>query len=231
MLLIAKAPLSGLAKSRLLDGGRFDQAYVARIAEAFLRDTIDLCTRVPDSRFVIAFSPDEAEEWFRAAAPSATLARQAPGDLGSRLSGAFDRAFELGAERAVLICSDTPHLPQSRIAEAFDALATNDCVIGPASDGGYYLLGLRRPDPRLFTGIAWSTSSVYAETVALARALSMRTVTLATESDVDVEEDLRRLAREVVATPERCPRTARVLREAFPPESFDDERPGPGGAS
>lgn len=222
LLLIAKAPLPGLAKSRLLDGRELDHARVARIADAFVRDTLDLCAGAPDARLLVAFAPRESEAWFREAAPDALLAEQVDGDLGARLSAAFDRAFALGASRAVLIGTDTPHLPSQRIAEAFDALDGHDCVLGPATDGGYYLVGLRRRAPGLFAGITWSTPRVLAETLERARALALSTAMLAEEYDVDEPADLRRLARDVAATPGRCPRTARVLRETLPADFARD---------
>jgi rSAM/selenodomain-associated transferase 1 len=215
LILMAKAPLPGLAKSRLVDGG-LDPVLVARLADAFLRDTLDLCARADGARLLVAYAPRAAEAWFRTAAPSAELVPQVEGDLGTRIAAAFEAAFARGALRAIAIGTDTPHLPAERLSEAWAALESNDCVLGPASDGGYYLVGLRRPRPQLFAGIAWSTPRVLAETLERARALWLRTITLREESDVDERADLDRLSRALVAAPGRAPRTARVLREELP---------------
>ncbi len=111
---------------------------------------------------------------------------QGKGDLGARLTRAFERSFREGARRVCVIGTDSPDLPAGRIKEAFSALRRSEVVIGPSRDGGYYLLGLRRPRPDLFARIPWSGKGVFAET--LRRAPGARV--LGRHYDVDAPVDL-----------------------------------------
>ncbi len=107
------------------------------------------------------------------------------------MSGAFARAFARGAERVAIIGTDSPAVSRATAVEALDALSAADVVLGPAEDGGYYLLALRRPQPELFEGVAWSTSSVLADTVARARKAGLSVRLLSPLRDIDTPEDLR----------------------------------------
>lgn len=115
---------------------------------------------------------------------------QGSGDLGQKMERAFSEAFREGADRAVIIGTDCPDLTPDLIREAFDRLADCDLVVGPAADGGYYLIGLRRPAPRLFTDIPWGTERVLEQTLRRAEELALRIVQLPTLADVDRPEDL-----------------------------------------
>jgi uncharacterized protein len=115
---------------------------------------------------------------------------QADGDLGRRMEDAFARAFADGAERVVIVGSDLPELSASLLRRAFDALDVHPAVLGPARDGGYYLLGLRRMVPGIFDGIAWSTPDVLAATLARFRAADVAPAMLDELADVDEVQDL-----------------------------------------
>lgn len=115
---------------------------------------------------------------------------QASGDLGTRMSQAFAAAFAAGMKRVVTIGTDCPQLDADRISEAFAALHNHDLVLGTATDGGYYLIGLRQPIPELFEGIEWSTSAVLQQTIEIANSLGLKTACLAPLSDIDRPEDL-----------------------------------------
>lgn len=115
---------------------------------------------------------------------------QAEGDLGQRMLDAFEAARRDGVERAILVGTDCPGMTGELAAEALDALREHDLVLGPACDGGYYLIGLRRPLRELFDGMAWSTESVLAETLSRAKGLGWSTHLLVELSDVDRPEDL-----------------------------------------
>ena len=138
----------------------------------------------------LCFSPDDAareiEPWSR---PGWSLQPQGTGDLGARMRGAFTRAFEVGADKVVIIGSDCPTIVEQDIEEAWTSLETNDLVLGPASDGGYWLIGLRRMKGSLFKGIPWSTQSVFQETLSRAKAESLSVKLLRTLSDIDTEAD------------------------------------------
>ena len=119
-----------------------------------------------------------------------TYLAQPEGDLGQRLSRAFVESFRAGRKRTVVVGTDCPRLSASLAAEAFDGLGENDLVIGPADDGGYYLIGLRRDVPRLFAQIPWGTDRVLEATLGTAAKLDLSVCLLKTLSDVDRPEDL-----------------------------------------
>ncbi len=122
--------------------------------------------------------------------PEVECVPQGEGDLGERMARAFDDSFAAGAKRAVIIGTDCPGLSGTHLAEAMDALDGADLVLGPAADGGYYLIGLRRPAPELFDGIAWGTGDVLERTTAAAARLGLDVRLLDELSDVDRPEDL-----------------------------------------
>jgi rSAM/selenodomain-associated transferase 2/rSAM/selenodomain-associated transferase 1 len=115
---------------------------------------------------------------------------QGSGDLGARMARAFDRAFGCGRERVILVGTDVPDLGENLVQEAFEALRDHDLVLGPAADGGYYLVGLRRPMPEIFSNIPWGTGEVLEKTLQAARYLGVRFFLTRTLQDVDRPEDL-----------------------------------------
>lgn len=116
---------------------------------------------------------------------------QGDGDLGERMGRSLQSAFDAGIQRAVIIGTDCPDLDAQFMTQAFQSLEQHDLVLGPATDGGYYLIGLRRPIPELFAGIVWSTSVVLQQTVEIAQELGLAIAYLPTLSDIDHPEDLR----------------------------------------
>ena len=138
----------------------------------------------------LRYSPDDAESEVRAwLRRSWTLAPQGSGDLGERLTRAFAESFADGARRVVIIGSDCPWLSHEDIEQAWNDLETHDLVVGPAHDGGYWLIGLREPKPELFTGISWSTGLVLEQTLKIARARGLRFRLLRELRDVDTLGD------------------------------------------
>ncbi len=115
---------------------------------------------------------------------------QIPGNIGSKMSSAFETAFNYQINYAVIIGSDCPNLNYQLILQAFDLLLQNDLVIGPATDGGYYLIGLSRFIPELFKGINWSTAEVFQQTIEIADRLNLSVAYLPKLSDIDRPEDL-----------------------------------------
>lgn len=111
-------------------------------------------------------------------------------DLGDRLIHAIQSAFEFGMERIVTVGTDCPRLDADRMRQAFDALQQADVVLGPATDGGYYLIGLRRLVPALFSGIAWGSETVLQQTIEIAERLGLTIAYLDPLTDVDRPEDL-----------------------------------------
>jgi uncharacterized protein len=112
-------------------------------------------------------------------------------DLGQRMASAFREAFADGAKRAVIIGSDCPEISPEILDMAFQQLENEDFVLGPATDGGYYLLGMRRFQPEIFEGVAWSTAAVLAQTMGIIQSLGQSVALLPELADVDTEADLR----------------------------------------
>lgn len=117
--------------------------------------------------------------------------RQSDGDLGERMQQAFEDGFTQGYDRICIIGSDCYELTTQVIEQAFEQITTHDLVIGPSTDGGYYLLGMNRLHPALFKNKAWSTASVKEATVRDLERLQLRWFELPTLTDVDDEADLR----------------------------------------
>jgi rSAM/selenodomain-associated transferase 1 len=110
-------------------------------------------------------------------------------DLGERMANAFARSFESGMEKVVLIGTDCPSLQSQHLNQAFEALIHSDLVVGPATDGGYYLIGMKRRADYLFEGINWSTAEVLSQTLAVATAHGLHFNLLDELSDIDTQED------------------------------------------
>ena len=129
----------------------------------------------------------------RAWLPGVRLLPQEGDDLGERMADAFARAFARGARRVAIVGTDVPGVTRETVLAALSALDAADVALGPAEDGGYYLLALREPRPELFAGIAWSTATVAAETRSRAAASGLTVRELPALRDLDTLEDLRGL--------------------------------------
>jgi len=116
--------------------------------------------------------------------------QQSQGDLGRRMALAFKESFSAGMTGVVIIGTDCPDLNAQLMVKAFHALEQNDLVLGPALDGGYYLIGQRRLIPELFTGISWSTAEVLEQTISIAERLDLAIAFLPLLNDIDRPEDL-----------------------------------------
>jgi len=123
------------------------------------------------------------------------LSVQTGRDLGQRLESAFRSHFVAGAQKVIVVGTDTPWMGAQQIVRAFQSLDAADVVIGPTEDGGYYLVGARRLVPEMFHGIRWGTESVFAQTVAALRKAKASVRLLRRNFDLDRPEDLRRVAR------------------------------------
>ncbi len=161
--LFAKRPLPGSVKTRL--AAETSAEWAAQVAEAFLLDTLDRLAVVEAHR-VLAFTPPDAEPYFEGVAGGRfLLTAQAEGDLGRRLETFFRTQFDAGSGPVVLIGADSPTLPPEFIEQALGELEQADVVLGPASDGGYYLIGCARRVPPIFTGMAWGGERVLLDSV------------------------------------------------------------------
>lgn len=191
--IFAKWPQPGQVKTRLArDVGA---EYAARLAEAFLRDTVERFAGLADERW-LCYAPSESAAWvwFQGIAQNRyTLWPQPPGDLGQRLEAFFAAASQSGANRLVVVGADSPTLPTEFVAEAFRKLESHPAVLGPTDDGGYYLLGVRTVLTGVLTNIRWSTPHALQDTQgALVRA-GLPPDFLPVWYDVDTLADLHRL--------------------------------------
>lgn len=186
LIVIAKAPRAGLSKTRLCPPCTPGQA--AELAEAALADTLDAAATAASGGCVLALE-GRPGRWMR---PGFQLIEQRGDGLAERLAAAF---ADSGGP-AVLIGMDTPQLSPRRLEEALAELDRPgvEAVIGPASDGGYWAIGLRRPDPRVFDGVAMSTGHTYRDQLARLRELGLRVEVLPELRDVDVIDDARAVA-------------------------------------
>ena len=184
LIIYAKRPLPGYAKTRL--GASIGPEQAAGVYARLLYDyLLDIRANLPDTRIELAVAAQADVAFFSDAFPEFVVRAQIAGDLGTRMRASFDRAFAKGADVAILTGSDIVGLDATAIHDAFAALETAPAVIGPATDGGYYLLGMRAPGADLFRDIAWSTGAVLAQTEALAREHGLTIARLPALVDMD----------------------------------------------
>ena len=184
LILFVKAPRPGQVKTRLAVA--LGEAAACAAYERLVKSLLSNLASLPEVEF--RFTPDDAgpevQPWLR---PGWITLGQGTGDLGQRLQTAFADAFADGAKRVVIIGSDCPEVTASDVREAWRELRSRDLVVGPAVDGGYWLIGLREPQPALFENIPWSSESVLAETLRRARSQRLKMQLLRILQDVDDE--------------------------------------------
>lgn len=204
LAILTRAPSSG-GKTRLFAslGVSPDQDLLA----ALLRDTL-AGAALPGVRLVVAVTPASACEEVRAIVGEVEVMAQPDGDLGERMRATMAVRFARGASAVALIGSDVPHITPATIARAFAHVARDPdaLVLGPATDGGYYLIAARRV-PDVFRGMEWGSERVLAQTVRAAMADQFHVHHLEALGDVDTADDLRGAARSG-----RAPRTTDWLR-------------------
>jgi hypothetical protein len=207
IVVLAKYPTPGRVKTRLAAAIGADEA--CRVYRAFVRD---LALRLRRGRPVWwAFTPATAP--FAALVGSKRCFPQRGRDLGARIHHAIGAVHRQTDGPVIALGADMPHVSRRELDRAAGALTRGtDVALGPAIDGGYYLIGLRTPARRLFDGIAWGTPVVAAATRRRARALGLSTVELAAGFDVDGADDLAALARVVRRRPRAFRHTRAVLR-------------------
>jgi uncharacterized protein len=185
-----KAPRPGAVKTRLVSalGPEAAAGLYRALAEAVVAQTRPVSGEYDR---ILCFAPPEARAEIVAWFPGEEFLEQQGADLGARMAGAFEEFFRRGADRVALVGSDVPGLTADDVAAALDSLADHDLVLGPAVDGGYYLIALARPQLALFRGIAWGSASVFAATMERAAALGLTVRVLEPRRDVDTLDDVR----------------------------------------
>jgi uncharacterized protein len=189
LIVFAKAPVAGEAKTRLIPELGADGA--ARLAHWLLERTLRTAIDSGVGPLELCAAPDTSHPAIAAWAgqPGVTLAVQGEGDLGARMARALDRALQIH-RRALLFGTDAPRLDATVLRQAMRSLDTHDAVFVPAVDGGYALVGLRRPVPQLFDAMPWSTSRVMACARERLQASGLDHAELAPLHDIDEPVDL-----------------------------------------
>ena len=216
----AKKPEPGRVKTRV--AARYGPAAAAELHEAMLLDLVANWAGAdvlgPGIRRVLAYAPADAGAWFDARLPT-SFARepQRDGDLGCRMQAFFDGEFARGASRVVLIGADAPTLDPTVVVDAFRHLDHRDVALGPAADGGYYLIGSRLRPPPVFDAVDWGSPNVLTQTVERLRASGRSLAVLPPWYDVDTPDDVTALAGHIAAmryagVDPRLPRTEVIIR-------------------
>lgn len=195
LAIMAKAPVAGTVKSRLVPPLTLEQA--AEFYRALLVDQLEHLSDMAGAARYLFFAPADAEAVLRPlAGASYAYLPQGDGDLGARMAQVFDELWQRGHGNIVLIGSDLPALPLDYLDAAFARLASGESrvVLGPSQDGGYYLVGMNQPTPEIFAGMSWSHERVLADTLARLAGLGVAYSLLPTWFDLDLAEDFHRLA-------------------------------------
>ena len=192
-VVVAKEPIPGKVKTRL--SPHLSPEEAASLYRCFLEDKIGEISTLTGIDRAIAFTPENAGDTFAALSINGfEIFAQRGNNLGERLHNIFLEKLAQGYEAVSIIDSDSPDLPKTMVAESFRLLLSNqaDVVFGPCYDGGYYLVGMKKPHPELFHDIPWSTEDVLSVSLEKARKIGIKTGLLARWNDVDTFEDLRK---------------------------------------
>ena len=212
--MFTKPAVPGRVKTRLV--GNLTPSQAAQLHEAFLGDLVERLDGGPfDLAIAWALGLEEEAPKIPGLPRQPPAVRQGSGDLGERLLSTLAATCR-DYPHAVAVGSDHPELAQDTVTEAFQRLEEGaPAVLGPAADGGYYLIGVtpKTAVPELFRGIPWSTDAVLEITHKRCRRLGLEPTFLATGEDVDTPEDLRRLAGRLERGEVHCPRTQKALEE------------------
>lgn len=198
LVIFAKAPIPGQVKTRLCPPLTPDEA--ATLHGSFVLDTLER-TKAAGAKLTLPFdrylacAPSSALVFFQIMEErqGVTLIDQVGEDLGARMRHALERLLAQGYQRVIIVGTDIPSLPLDHYRQALRLLDSRDLVLGPALDGGYYLIGLKQALPDLFTGIPWSTDRVLAATQEKAADLGLTTALLPAWRDVDTIADVQAL--------------------------------------
>lgn len=188
LVVFARVPEVGRVKTRLAATIGESAATAAYVA---LAERVVAAVRQGESySLAVAYTPADGEgamrEWLGG---SIALRPQCPGELGARMAAAIEGAIGAGARRVVIIGTDCPDITAAVVEEAFERLATVDVVLGPATDGGYYLIGMSRLHAALFDGVPWSSPRTLEATLERARASGLSVALLEERRDIDTADD------------------------------------------
>jgi len=211
LVIMAKAPRAGAVKTRLAPCLSCDA--VIPFYCCLLDDTLALARSLGDVEVAIMCPESDVHELAQLVGNEVSVIAQTGDGLAAGLTSVFAQFGHEGGQRIIAFNSDSPHLPNHVVEDAFERLAAHDVVVGPTHDGGYYLVGAKTSHPTLFANDGMGTSSALERLLSRVRALGLSVHLADTFYDIDVSDDLSRLAEELRVAPERAPRTAMWLRE------------------
>lgn len=189
IIVFAKEPQNGKVKTRL--SKRLSSERILGLYKAFLKDTVELINKCKTINKVMAYHCDGNPSYLKKIAKGYIFYKQTGSSLGQRIHNAFVLAKNQGSTQTVIVGSDAPDLPPALIETAFRKLARHDVVFGPARDGGYYLVALKKPMRNIFQGIKWSTSSVLEESLRKAKKSDQKVYLLKPWGDIDEYDDFK----------------------------------------
>lgn len=203
---MAKAPKPGLVKTRLIES--LPSSAVTALYHCLLEDTFALAKSVTDVDVAVMCPEVDRDELARLFGSTVQVVAQKGEGLAAGLTSVFRCFTSTSGQHVIAFNADSPHLPPSVLNHAFELLAAHDVVIGPTDDGGYYLVGAKAAHPSLFEGDGLGTKSAFDRLLTRARALQLSASFTKLFYDIDVPNDLLRLAPELQLNPARAPRTA-----------------------
>jgi len=211
LVIMAKAPRPGTVKTRLTPA--LPPEAVTSFYRCLLDDTLALARSLSGVEVAVMCPDSDVNELARLAGSGANVVAQKGEGLAAGLTSVFAHFPGDRERRVIAFNSDSPHLPHSVLDEAFETLAAHDLVVGPTHDGGYYLVGAKTSHPRLFTGEGMGTGTALERLLSRARVLELSVGFTDPFYDIDVADDLIRLAAELRRAPARAPRTAAWFAE------------------
>lgn len=211
LVIMAKAPRPGAVKTRLVPS--LSPEAVIDFYRCLLYDTLLLAQSLSDIQIAIMCPQSDVAELEQFVDQKANIVPQKGAGLAAALTSVFANFANPGRRRIIAFNSDSPHLPPSVLREAFEMLRAHDIVVGPTHDGGYYLVGAKAEHPTLFANDGMSTSSALQRLLSRTRTLDLSVAFASPFYDVDVADDLSRLAMELRLDSSRAPRTAEWLRQ------------------
>jgi rSAM/selenodomain-associated transferase 1 len=211
LVIMAKAPKPGAVKTRL--SSCLSPEALTAFYSCLLDDTLALARSLRDVDVAIMCPETDAEELVQLAGSDVSVVAQQGEGLAAGLTSVFAHFLAHGSRRTIAFNSDSPHLPGSVLQGAFETLVTHDIVVGPTDDGGYYLVGAKAAYPTLFANDGMGTGSALERLLSRSRSLGLSVGFAEHFYDIDVVNDLTRLASELRLAPERAPRTAAWLKE------------------
>jgi uncharacterized protein len=192
LIIFTRYPEPGQVKTRLIPA--LGQGGAAEMQRHMIRQTLKMAEDLSENYHVdveVHFTGGDSGKMQQMFGDAFPYCPQSNGDLGARMLNSFRQAFRLGWPKVIIIGTDCPGISADLMERAFNGLEEDDLVLGPALDGGYYLIGLRRATPALFKGIPWGTDEVLTKTKVIAEELKISVMLMEPLADIDRPEDLK----------------------------------------